>query len=101
MNQIGTRLIKALGLDALPTEEQAAVVEKFGDVLFRAVLARGLSSLTEEQKDALDAALGKNKDNSPDVFMDFFMANVPNFQVMVDEEAKRIYDRAVRVAESK
>jgi hypothetical protein len=95
MNQIGNQLIKDLKLEALSPEEQMAMVAQFGDVLFQAVLIRGLQSLTEAQKGALDAELAKGPENGPDVFMDFFMANIPNFQAIVDEEMKRIHDRAM------
>jgi hypothetical protein len=101
MNQIGNQLIKDLQLGALSPEEQAAIVAQFSDALFQAVLVRGIESLTEPQKDALDAVLEKDPDGGPDVFMDFFMTNVPNFQVIVDEELKRIHDRAMAVVGGK
>ena len=78
-----------------------AMIAQFGDVLFQAVLIRGLQSLTEAQKGALDAQLAKEPNGGPDVFMDFFMANIPNFQTIVDEEMKRIHDRAMMVVGEK
>lgn len=98
MDQIGQQLIKDLKLEALPPEEQLAVVEKFGDTVLQAVLVRGLESLTDAQKDALDAELKATPDGAQDILMDFFMANVPNFQAMIDEEVKRIHDRAAAIA---
>lgn len=97
MNKIGEQLIKDLHLEALPPAERMAVVEKFGDTLFQAVLVRGMEALTEPQKDALDAALKEKPDGGQDVLMDFFMANVPDFQTIVDEEAARLHDKIVSV----
>jgi hypothetical protein len=45
----------------------------------------------------LDAKLKENPNGGQDDLMDFLMTNVPNFQAIIDEEMKRIHDRAVSV----
>ena len=97
MNHIGEQLIKDLKLESLSPDEQTAIIEKFSDTLFQAILVRGLESLTEAQKDALDVWLKERPDGGPDALMDFFIANVPNFQTVVDDETKRIRDRIMSV----
>jgi len=93
MNMIDEQLMKNLGLEALSPEEKAAIVEQFADVLFQAVLVRGMELLSEDKKDLLEEELKKDPDAGQDVFMDFFMANIPDFQSVIDDEMKRVKDR--------
>jgi hypothetical protein len=93
MNQIGEQLIKDLTLESLPPDEQMAVVEKFSDTLFQAILVRGMEALTDAQKDALDAALKAKPDGSQDTVMDFLMEHIPGFEAVIDEEVRRIQSR--------
>ena len=97
MNQMGQQLIKDLHLEALSAEEQAQVVEKFADVLFNAILARGIGSLTEQQKDALNAELKTKGEGSQDAVMDFLMTNVPGFSSIVEEETNRLHERIAAI----
>lgn len=85
--------MKDLRLDALPPEEQVALVEQFADTVFRAVMVRGLELLSDDKKDLLEEELKKDSTGDQDVMMDFFMAHIPNFQLVVDEEVGRIKDR--------
>jgi hypothetical protein len=97
MDTTNEQLMKSLGLDALPPEEKAVVMEKFADTLFQAVMVRGLELLPEDKKDLLDEAIKKSPESAQDVLMDFFMANIPNFQSVVDEEVNRVKDQIVKV----
>lgn len=97
MNTMNDELMKSLGLDALPPEEKATMMEKFADTLFQAVMVRGLELLPEDKKDLLDEEIKKSPESAQDVLMDFFMVNIPNFQSVVDEEVKRIKDRVADV----
>jgi hypothetical protein len=101
MNQIAQEIVKKMQVEALPPEEQAKMVEQFSEILFQAILARGLEALSEEQKDALDKELEKNPNGGPDLFMDFFVTNIPDFQSMMDEEMQRIIDRVEQVMSKK
>jgi len=89
--------MKSLGLDALPPEEKAVIMEKFADTLFQAVMVRGLELLPEDKKDLLDEEIKKSPESVHDVLLDFFMVNIPNFQSVMDEEVKRVKDQVVNV----
>jgi phosphoglycolate phosphatase-like HAD superfamily hydrolase len=93
MLKIANDIIKEFGLEGLPPEEQQAMVEKFSDVVMQAVLARGLTQLTEEQKDQLDAALEKAPENS-DIIFDFFVEHLPNFEAIVKQQVDHVRERA-------
>ncbi len=90
-------LIKSLGLDALPPEEKAVVMGKFADTLLQAVIVRGLELLPEDKKDLLDEEIKKSPENAQDVLMDFFTANIPDFQSVIDGEVKQIKDQIANV----
>jgi len=90
-------LIKSLGLEALSPEEKAVVMGKFADTLLQAVIVRGLELLPEDKKDALDEAIKESPENAQDVLMDFFTANIPDFQSVIDGEVKRVKDRIADV----
>ena len=93
MNNIANDIIKEFGLEDLPENEKQGVVEQFADVVFQAITVRGLAALSESQKDALNTALAKDPEN-PDIMLDFFMATIPNFDAMVQQETARIRERA-------
>jgi hypothetical protein len=96
MNAIARDIIKEFGLEELPEAEKQDVIDQMSDVVMQAVLVRGLAALTETQQDALDAALEKNP-NDFDVILDFFAANIPNFDGLVQEEVARIKEQAKAV----
>jgi hypothetical protein len=98
MNKIAKDIIKEFGLEGLPAADQQAMIEQFSDVVMQAVFARALAALTEEQKDALNAVLAKDASN-PDIIMDFFMTNIPNFDGLIQEEVARIRERAKIVSQ--
>ena len=93
MNNIARDIIKEFGLEELPEAEQQDVIEQFGDVVFQAVIVRGLAALSEEEKNKLDETLAKDPEN-PGAMMDFFMATIPNFEAIVQQEVARIRARA-------
>ena len=97
MNTMNDELIKSLGLEALPPEEKAMVLGKFADTLLQAVIVRGLQLLPEDKKDLLDEEIKKSPENAQDVLMDFFTANIPDFQAVIDQEVKRLKDRIADV----
>ncbi len=93
MLKIANEIIKEFGLEALPPEEQQAMIEKFSDVVMQAVFARCITQLTEEQKDQLDAVLEKDPEN-PDVIFDFFIEHIPNFESIVQQQMNHVRERA-------
>lgn len=96
MNTLGKRLVQDLKLEALPPEEQMAVVERFSDLVFQGALIRGMEMLNDKQKDELDAKLDAAEQMGPDIMMDALMEMIPDFQKVIDEETERILARAKR-----
>ncbi len=81
-------LIKALGIESFTQEKQLEMVEMYGAVIYQAVLTRAL----EEMEDSLLDEFEKLTDGepAPDKLILFFTKNIPNFDVMMAEEAQAI-----------
>ena len=73
-------LIKELGLDSLPEERKAALIDQMTEVLESRISLEVLSILTEEEKKELDQVLDSGGD-----MIEFLRSKIPNFDLMVAE----------------
>jgi hypothetical protein len=77
-------LITSLHLDTLPAEEQQKAIEHIGRIIYERVMIRVLDVLSEKDKDALDALLGKTQEG--DDIAEFLQSKIPNLEQLVNEE---------------
>jgi hypothetical protein len=79
-------LIKALGIEELPTEEQEAVLERSAALVYQAVVTRALEEMDEPTLDAFEKLVEKNP--TPEMLLEFFQEKLPDFEIIIAEEAK-------------
>ncbi|HTY39866.1 MAG TPA: hypothetical protein VMC43_02140 [Candidatus Paceibacterota bacterium] len=86
-------LLVELGLDKLSADEQAKAVLSIGRVVYQAVLFRVMDILDDAKK----AELGKLLDAPADeqALLAFLEANVPNIDVLIQEELTKFKDDAL------
>ena len=78
-------LIQEVGLENMTPEEAVTFFDAFGNIVWQRIVLRLNDALTDEQKDRLDILMEKDPDNAQAVGA-FFMAEVPAFTALVDEE---------------
>lgn len=93
MNSI---LIKALGLEKASPEKQAEVVEAIGVVVYQAVITRAMEEMSDDKLDAFEKVT--DSEPTPEILIEFFMKEIPNFDTMMKEEAAKIIASHVEVA---
>jgi hypothetical protein len=77
-------LFEALGLEKLPEDQREVILEQMGTTLMRAIVARLISMLNEEDQKAFETVLGASTDM--DAVRVFFSEKIPNFHKIVNEE---------------
>ncbi len=93
MNSI---LIKALGLEKASPEKQAEVVEAIGVVVYQAVITRAMEEMTDDKLDSFEKVT--DSEPTPEILINFFMQEIPNFEMMMKEEAAKILSDHVTTA---
>jgi hypothetical protein len=83
-NIVPADLIEEIGIDQLPLEEQAAVLEEIGDALMAGILSRAVPLLDDASKKELDTMLDSMEDASQ--LEAFLNSKIINFQEVVAEE---------------
>ncbi len=73
-------LVKELGLDSLPPEKKAALIDQMSEVIESRINLEVLSILTEEEKGELDKVLDSDGD-----MVEFLKSKIPNFEILVAE----------------
>lgn len=91
-NKINDNIIKTLGIDTLPVEEQKEAMEKMGAIVYQEVMLRVLDIMTEEDKDAFEKLIEGNPD--PEAMFTYLSEKVPNIETIVSEEAKKLRDES-------
>ena len=87
-------LVKALGIGSLPEEEQEAALERAGALVYQAVVTRALEEMDEATVDEFEKILEGTP--SPELLLAFFQEKIPNFEVMIAEEAKQFMELGKR-----
>jgi len=91
---LSTNIIQALGLEALPKEEKEAMLEKMTELLVKRIMLRVLSELSDEQL----ANMPKEGSN-PEELLSFVAENVPDFNMIMDEEVIKLKSEVLTAAE--
>jgi hypothetical protein len=87
-NTVNNNIIKILGIDLLPVEQQKEAMEKLGGIVYQEVMLRVLDIMSEEDKDAFEKIIESTPD--PEVMFTFLAQKVPNIDTIVSEEAEKL-----------
>lgn len=87
-------IIKDLGLDSLPEEEQKEAFLKIGEIIFSGVLSRVLDELSDEEASEFEKIISETPDDEEAV-MNFMKAKVPNLDEIVNEEITKFKKESV------
>jgi hypothetical protein len=88
-NTINNNIIKILGIDTLPIEQQKETMEKLGAIVYQEVMLRALDAMTDEDKDEFEKLI--EKDPSPEAMFTFLSQKVPNLDAIAKEEAEKLH----------
>ena len=80
-------LVKALHIESLSKEEQEERLNTVGVLVYEALVVRALEAMDDETTDAFEAFIETKPE--PHKIIDFFKEKVPNFDLILDEEARR------------
>ncbi len=94
-NQVNDNIIKILGIDVLPIEQQKEAMEKMGALVYQEVMLRVLDVMSEEDKDAFEKLLSENP--NPEAMFAFLDEKVPNIDAIVSEEAEKIREESAEI----
>ncbi len=89
-NQINDNVVKILGIDKLPAEEQKETMKKLVATVYEEVLFRALEIMSNEDKESFDKLMGENPD--PEKMFTFLATKVPNIDTIAYEEAEKVKD---------
>jgi len=92
-NIVDIDLLAEIGMDKLPVEEQAAMMQEMGDSIMGAIMVRVIPMLDEASQKELDTLLEGADD--PQQLQDFLNAKVPEFQQIVTEEVENFKQEAL------
>lgn len=81
-------LIKVLGVEDASPEKQDELVDSVGAVVYQAVIVRAMEEMSDEVIDEFEKLT--NGAPTPDLIIEFFMKNIPNFEQMMKEEAEKV-----------
>lgn len=90
---MGEILIKALGLEKASKEKQDSVIQNLGAVIYQAVITRAMEEMNDETISKFEKVT--NGEPNPDMLIEFFMENIPNFEQMMKEESDKIIKDAI------
>ena len=79
-------LATALGVQDLSPEKQEEIIGKCSVLIYQAVIIRAVEEMNEETIAEFNTLLDSNP--QPDVLFTFFRKNIPDFDSMIEEEAK-------------
>ncbi|KKQ80557.1 MAG: hypothetical protein UT02_C0006G0007 [Parcubacteria group bacterium GW2011_GWC2_38_7] len=80
-NLLGDSIIKLLGLESLPNEEKAMILDKMTELIQKRVMLRLIENLSEE-----DAQTIANSQMSQTEMVAFAAEKVANFDAILNEE---------------
>jgi hypothetical protein len=98
-NAVNQSLIKELGIDNLPAEEQAEVLMGISRVIYQNITLRVLDELKEEDKDEFDAFLEKNPDDQEAIY-EFLKSKIPNLDEIAKEEVEKFQKDSLNIVDA-
>lgn len=88
-------LAKALGVDNLPEDQKATMIETAGAIIYQAVLTRAMEEMPDEAIDEFEKII--NTEPTPELVFAFFRSKIPNFDTMIEEEAKTFIEDGQKI----
>ncbi len=79
-------LAKALGVENLKPEEQEKMIADAGVIIYQLVLTRAMEEMSDETVDEFEKVI--SGEPTPEIVFTFFREKIPNFDAMIQEEAK-------------
>jgi hypothetical protein len=79
-------ILKELGIDGLPPERQEEILTVMTEAIFKRITLRLLDGLSEEQQKQFEEIANFG---DPEKISQFFAANVPNYEKVIQEEVVR------------
>ena len=89
-------LMKALGADSLPEEEQAKMVEEVGRVVYERIISRISPLLSVTEKEAFQQIL-ENPNEDDSVVFEYLNSKIPNLEAIVQEEVVSFKETSLNV----
>lgn len=89
MTTIKETLIELFEIDKMEPAKAAETLDRLGKLVFQATLLRALPLLPDKDMDAYEKVL---EENQADGLFKFLIEKIPNFNAMLDEEARALHD---------
>ncbi len=86
---VAENLIKALGIETLPDEQKARILDQCAGVIEQRLMLRLMESLPEEKQTELGTLVKDGKDQA---INDFLGEMAPNFEDWIVDEAAQLKD---------
>lgn len=83
-------LIKSLGIENFSEEDQNKLIESLGAVVYQAVITRAMEEMNDDQIEEFENLTNQNP--TPEILLKYFIDKIPNFEKMMQEEAKRMLE---------
>jgi hypothetical protein len=91
---LSQNIIAALGLESLPNEEKAEMLQKMSDLVMRRVMLRVMDELSDE-----DVAALPKETEGPEAILAFVAEKVPGFDKIMEEEVVKLKQEMLTAAE--
>lgn len=90
MNDILSKdVVKEWGLETMPLEKQADMVDRIGKMIYQAILVRSLDILSEKEQTEFDLLLDEDTTTPQDVLA-FLQSKISTFEQLVMEERQNL-----------
>lgn len=93
--EINNNIIKTLGIDSLPPEQQKEAVERLGAIVYQEVMLRVLDLMSEEDKDTFEKLIEVSPD--PEIMFTFLGEKIPNLEEIINEEATKLREEGAEI----
>ncbi|NMC51905.1 hypothetical protein GYA54_04235 [Candidatus Kuenenbacteria bacterium] len=97
--QPGQNIFTTLGLNNLPEEKKAELLNKMTDLVETRVMTRIVDEMNEDQKKGFDKLVESNA--KPEEINQFLQDNFPNFLNIFEEETNRVRSEMLSMGEAK
>ncbi|MSU45428.1 MAG: hypothetical protein EXS47_02250 [Candidatus Zambryskibacteria bacterium] len=92
MNElISKEIIDYCKIGSLPKEDQVEMIERFGRIIYQAILVKSLDILSEKEQTSLDLLLDEDKTTTNDV-LNFLKLKIPTFDILLEDERMNLKD---------
>ncbi len=95
MNPIQKNITHALDIEGLSPEEQQEIILRVGGIIYQNVLMRVMETMSDTDQDEFEKLLDNNA--APEDVFTFLNEKVPDFEKIIDEEAKKFNDKASHI----